>query len=284
VDPPTQARQFVGSTLGLQNHGRGDSIEYRNVRVKEISSPPKNTTAPSVMGINKAGTDVTCRPGQWQNTGADGVSYQWFRSNDAPQGIGALALTETQYDSQLVSTNPTYTVTADDAVPGKVLWCRVSASSEQGTVYAYAEAPVGVTAPGGAGGTVPATLSLTLGAPATFAAFVPGVANDYTATTTASIISSAADATLAVADPSTTATGHLTNGAFSLPQALQANAGGGFAAVGGSSAPTVLKTWSGPTSNEATPIAFKQSIGANDALRTGSYSKTLTFTLSTTNP
>jgi hypothetical protein len=29
---------------------------------------------------------------------------------------------------------------------------------------------------------------------------------------------------------------------------------------------------------------FKQHIGANDALRTGSYSKTLTFTLSTTNP
>ena len=31
-------------------------------------------------------------------------------------------------------------------------------------------------------------------------------------------------------------------------------------------------------------IEFKQTIGANDALRTGSYSKTLTYTLSTTNP
>ena len=31
-------------------------------------------------------------------------------------------------------------------------------------------------------------------------------------------------------------------------------------------------------------IEFKQSIGANDALRTGTYSKTLTFTLSTTPP
>ena len=31
-------------------------------------------------------------------------------------------------------------------------------------------------------------------------------------------------------------------------------------------------------------INFKQSIGASDALRTGSYSKTLTFTLSTTTP
>ena len=57
-----------------------------------------------------------------------------------------------------------------------------------------------------------------------------------------------------------------------------------FAPVGGSAAPTTLKTWSAPTSNEAVTVNFKQSIGANDALRTGAYSKTLTFTLSTTNP
>jgi hypothetical protein len=31
-------------------------------------------------------------------------------------------------------------------------------------------------------------------------------------------------------------------------------------------------------------IPFSQAIGDHDALRTGSYAKTLTFTLSTTNP
>jgi hypothetical protein len=31
-------------------------------------------------------------------------------------------------------------------------------------------------------------------------------------------------------------------------------------------------------------VAFKQAIGSGDPLRTGTYSKTLTFTLSTTNP
>jgi hypothetical protein len=31
-------------------------------------------------------------------------------------------------------------------------------------------------------------------------------------------------------------------------------------------------------------ITYSQAIGANEALRTGSYSKTLTFTLSTTTP
>ena len=37
-------------------------------------------------------------------------------------------------------------------------------------------------------------------------------------------------------------------------------------------------------SNDPVTIAFKQHIDATDALRTGAYSKTLTFTLSTTTP
>ena len=120
------------------------------------------------------------------------------------------------------------------------------------------------------GGSVPATLSLMLGAPVNFGPFTPGVAKEYTASTNATVISTAGDATLAVADPSTNAPGHLVNGAFSLPQPLQG--------LG------VVKTWSAPTSNESVPVTFKQAIGVNDALRTGSYSKTLTFTLSTTTP
>ena len=138
--------------------------------------------------------------------------------------------------------------------------------------------------PGTVGGNVPATLSLTLGTPASFGAFVPGVARVYTASTTANVISTAGDATLSVADPSSTNTGHLVNGSFFLPQALQAGTGTAFAPVGGTANPTTLKTWSAPTSNESVGINFRQSIAANDALRTGAYSKTLTFTLSTTQP
>ena len=143
---------------------------------------------------------------------------------------------------------------------------------------------VAATADGTVGGTVPATLALTLGAAPSFGAFVPGVAREYTANTTATVLSTAADATLTVADPDTVATGRLVNGAFSLPQPLQVSGGGAFAPVGGSAAPTTLKTWSGPVSNDAVPVAFKQAIGAGDALRTGTYAKTLTYTLSTTNP
>ena len=43
-------------------------------------------------------------------------------------------------------------------------------------------------------------------------------------------------------------------------------------------------TWTAPVANDPVTITFKQAINANDALRTGTYSKTLTFTLSTTNP
>ena len=140
-------------------------------------------------------------------------------------------------------------------------------------------------ADGGAGGSVPATLALTLGTPAAFGTFTPGVAADYTASMTANVISTAGDAALSVADPSATATGHLVNGAFSLAQALQAKAGAGtFAAVGGSANPTLLTSWTAPVSNDAPTVTFKQSIGANEPLRTGSYAKTLTFTLSTTTP
>jgi len=71
------------------------------------------------------------------------------------------------------------------------------------------------TADGTAGGTVPATLSLTLGPPASFGAFTPGVDGEYAAATTANVISSAGDAALSVSDP-----GHLTNGAFALAQPL----------------------------------------------------------------
>ena len=87
-----------------------------------------------------------------------------------------------------------------------------------------------------------------------------------------------------MADPSPTNTGKLVNGAFTSAQTLQAGTGTTLAAVGGSAAPTTLKTWSAPTSNEAVTINFRQSIGANEALRTGTYSKTLTFTLSTIQP
>jgi plastocyanin len=151
--------------------------------------------------------------------------------------------------------------------------------------YAVTLTDMAVDGSGGVGGSVPATLSLTLGTAPSFGAFVPGAARDYTASTTATVISTAGDATLSVADPSAFQTGHLVNGTFFLPQSLQARANTGtFAPVGSSAAPTSLLTYSAPVANDHVTLDFKQSIGAGDALRTGSYAKPLTFTLSTTTP
>jgi hypothetical protein len=141
---------------------------------------------------------------------------------------------------------------------------------------------------GSVSGSVPATLSLTTGPAASFGVFQPGLPKDYTAQMTATVVSTAGDAALTVADPSPTAPGHLVNGAFPLPSALQAGATspGGTAGAGGEigSAPLGLLTWTAPVSNDAVTVAFKQPVAANDGLRTGSYGKTLTFTLSTTTP
>ena len=105
------------------------------------------------------------------------------------------------------------------------------------------------------------------------------------------MVSTAGNATLSVADPATTNTGQLVNGAFALPTKLQARAtsaaGTGWArwpTWAAARSPTSLLTYTGPVSNDSVTLSFRQRINANDALRTGAYSKTLTLTLSTTQP
>ncbi|MDA0169455.1 M14 family zinc carboxypeptidase [Solirubrobacter taibaiensis] len=148
-------------------------------------------------------------------------------------------------------------------------------------------ATYGTSVPGGVGGTVPATLSLTLGPAASFGPFTPGLGKTYFANTTANVISTAGDALLSVSDPSSVGTGHLVNGTFVLPEPLQArarnaaNTGTAYNNVGSN---LNLLTWSGPVSNDAVNLEFSQLVKADDPLRTGTYSKALTFTLSTTQP
>jgi hypothetical protein len=210
------------------------------------------------------------------------VSYGCVDPANGDQGSGVADCAGEVASGALLDTSTagahTFTVTAHDG-----------AGNQAVLVRHYTVLPA-VNTSGDVGGSVGATLSLTLGTPAAFGAFTPGLAKDYAASTTANVVSTAGDALLSVADPSATATGHLVNGAFSLPSALQAKAssaagsGGGFANVGGSAAPTALLTYALPASNDAVTVAFSQHVGASDALRTGSYAKTLTFTLSTTTP
>ena len=128
--------------------------------------------------------------------------------------------------------------------------------------------------PAGVGGTVAPTLDLTLGG-GQFGAFVPGVARTYTATVSADVLSTGGDAALSVSDPSPTAPGRLVNGAYALTQPPQ---------VAGAPLPATVKSWPAPVSHDPVTIALSQAITATEPLRTGTYAKTLTFTLSTTAP
>jgi len=90
-----------------------------------------------------------------------------------------------------------------------------------------------------------------------------------------------------VSDPDTAHPGHLVNGAFFLAQPLQMRArdprtqGTAFNPIGSS---LNLLSWDAPVSSDPVSLDFQQAIGRNEALRTGTYGKTLTFTLSTTQP
>ena len=137
---------------------------------------------------------------------------------------------------------------------------------------------------------VPLVLALTLGQPATFGTFAPSQDKDYTASTTASVIATAGSAQLSVSDRSTTAPGHLVNADYTLPSTLQARAastkgtGGVFADVGRARHPRRCSPTRGAATDRRSRSEFKQHVGVSDALRAGKYSKTLTFTLSTTTP
>jgi hypothetical protein len=179
---------------------------------------------------------------------------------------------------------------ASEPTPPSTAACGTLTAAEQAAITPLAQQAFQAIQFGPVSGTVPPTLALTLGAAASFGAFAPGVTHDYDATMTANVVTTAGSATLTVSDPSATATGHLVNGAFSLASPLQAMAssplgtGGALAPVGGSGSPTFLLAYANPASNDPVQLSFRQHIGATDPLRTGTYSKTLTFTLSTTEP
>jgi PKD repeat protein len=185
--------------------------------------------------------------------------------------------------------NPTHTFTQ----PGTYTVTVTVSDGRGGTATASIEISVTLTSvstEGTVGGTVDLMLALSLQGSATFAPFTPGVEGTYDATSTAVVTSTAGDAQLTVADPDDVNTGKLVNGSYVLEQPLQAratnedNPNTAFAPVTGTSNPLVLLTYNRATAGNQVTIGFRQSIGAGETLRAGSYSKTLTFTLSTTTP
>ncbi|MDA0160184.1 VCBS repeat-containing protein [Solirubrobacter ginsenosidimutans] len=101
--------------------------------------------------------------------------------------------------------------------------------------------------------------------PLSFGTFTPGLTSDYTATANAHVISTLESASLTVSEP-----GKLTNGSATLDSPL---------AVSFSKA-----AWTKPVADDPVTITFKQHIDEREILRTGAYSRTVTFTLAATEP
>ena len=132
------------------------------------------------------------------------------------------------------------------------------------------------------------TLGFTLAWAARFGAFVPGTANNYGATVAANVVSTLPNATLSVVDLNTASPGRLINTGTPLASALRARATNvanpARRSQNISGSPLTLLSWSAPISNDAVTVQFSQPIAANEALKAGQYSKTVTFTLSTSTP
>ncbi len=250
--------------------GGGFSISNANNSVRRyayIGGPDTPGPDPQFTGpANQASTTFSFNIGK-----SGGVSYKWDFSDG---GTASGANVTHTYQSAGNGTNPTAKLTVTYA--------------DGQTAEKTIDVPVPTAVPSTVTADVAKTLGFTLAGSARFGAFVPGTANNYAANVAANVVSTLPDARLSVTDLNTESPGRLTNTGTPLASALRvratnaANPATAFANITGS--PLTLLNWSAPISNDAVTVQFSQPIAANEALKAGQYSKTLTFTLSTTTP
>jgi sugar phosphate isomerase/epimerase len=142
------------------------------------------------------------------------------------------------------------------------------------------------------GGNVPSVLQLNIpNNGGSFGTFVPGAGTTYNTALAATVTTTTGDAALTVTDPDTVNGGKLVNGTFALASPVGIRAVGlgdnplpAFTPLNSDGTALTLRNWSAPVTAASLTIGLQQPVGATEALRAGTYSKTLTFTLSTTTP
>ncbi len=287
LDKRTDAQGILHYKVGVRSLD-GSGPQTRGVALGSPLSGASEGFTTCTFPLTNTGAAAATDPALHPQNASAYLTSDIYRLSATAQGTGWNAYLKNEFATAKFGDTvqvPVYVSKDAGAGAGQVTLTAKSESDPSKTASATCS-PVDSTV----GGTVPATLSLSLGTAANFGPLTPGLQKDYFATTPANVISTAANALLSVSDPSFVATGHLVNGPFSLPEGLQANAvlgttsNGVYAPVGGTGNPTPLLSWNAPASNAGVTIGFKQPIKANDALRTGQYAKTLTFTLSTTTP
>jgi hypothetical protein len=299
---------------GNPNNANDSFINLRGINSRAVGTVlGKPTTFPSVPALTPAANNVV--PVVLQNTGDAPLNITGLSIGADALDVGAAN------DFAIVSQNCTGTTLApstlvadDPATPAdetayatprgsctvqvgftprrsghrSVARLQITSGSDAATEQVLLTGLSTNSALGTVGGNVDSFLSLSIGNAGSFGTFVPAVARTYDTAAAATVTSTAGDAALSVTDTDTVNPGRLVNGTLALPSALTVRAANAAqpnpAYVPVTGTPTTLLTYTGPTTTDAVTLGFRQAIGATDVLRAGSYSKTLTFTLSTTTP
>jgi cytochrome c len=243
--------------------------------VAATNQPPAVTASRAPAGNVPTGTAVAFTATGTDPDG-DALTYAW--------DFGDTGTSASQNPTHTYATAGTYAakVTVSDGKGGT--------SSDTVTVTVTGATQGSTSSPGDISASVGSMLALTLAPTATFGPITPGVDHDYTTNVTGVVTSTDGDATLTVADTSANATGHLVNGAYALASAIRAQATNvahptsAFAPVTGTAGPLVLLSYADPVSSDAITVGLKQSVSGGELLRAGTYSKALTFTLTSTTP
>lgn len=238
----------------------------------QIGSYTPDSTMPAI-------TFKTPTEGQTYKVGsAATIDYECTDASGVESCVGSVA-SGTPLDTSKLATK-TITVTATDGagnIATKTVTYKVNS----------VDFPVVVKS-----GEIPSEMGLSLPGTLNFGAFVPGIAKSYEQNIAASITTNTPDTTLSVFDPATTNTGRLVNGTRALTTPLTIKFASGTGAtglaggpVGGTAAPTPLLSYASPSNTARTAtLFFQQKVAANETLQSGSYGKTLVFTMSTTTP
>ncbi|MBE2315847.1 DUF1593 domain-containing protein [Solirubrobacter sp. CPCC 204708] len=283
VNPATGAPTNAYAAARWFNAAQQDFAARMQWTVKASYADANHRPVVSVNGP----LNVTAAPGETvrlsgtaSDPDGDALTYRWWQYTDADTYTGAVALTTPETLSTSFEV-PANSVVPPNAVPGQTIHLILEVTDDGApALKAYQRVIVTVSARATQypTATVAPVLSLSLGTAPNLGALVPGTARAYTGTSTATVTSTAGEATLSVQDLAPVNAGRLVNGAHALTAPLQVN-GGDLATT-----PLALKTYSGPVTADATTLTYTQNLLATDTLRTGSYSKALTFTLSTTTP
>jgi len=278
--------------------GTGPSCSFNPMTAAEsvtatFSSVPVNTGLPVISGQPYVGQTLTATDGTWTGSPTE-WKYEW---EDCEAGGGAPCVV---IATQAMSTKTTgeYTLTSADI--GHTIRVLVTAHNSSGSSAPATSEPTAVVTASVAvvvEGKVPFTQTLaTTCSPVVLGQFVPGKPFDYTNTCGLKATSTAAESKLVAEDTSATDTGHLVqvykqgkiNATYELPYSLETKAispqGGVGVAFASLEHQVTLLTYAQPFSEDEATVTFSQQIGLHDHLHTGTYAKTITITLSTTEP